>query len=73
METRDTTLDEMSDDSRRPDRASHDELGRTDAGRPARSSPREQPAEAVHQKREHPADDGTPAEDQDVGKGAVEE
>jgi hypothetical protein len=73
METTDTTSDQTSDDPRRPDRAKHDELGRTNTGRPARSSPREQPAKAVHQEGEQPAEGNTKADDQDLGKGAVEE
>jgi hypothetical protein len=72
METRDTTPDKAKDD-RRPDRARHDELGRTDTGPPTRSSPREQPAKAVHQERDHQAEEAVPADDQDLGKGAVEE
>ncbi|MGH9147582.1 MAG: hypothetical protein ACRD1Q_12795 [Vicinamibacterales bacterium] len=80
METRDTRPDTSKDDPQRPDRAKHDELGRTTAAHPTRSSPREQPAKAVHQRdqqtdgvrsTEHPA---RPVDDdQDVGKGAVEE
>ena len=80
MDTRDTRPDTSKDDPQRPDRAKHDELGRTTAVRPTRSSPREQPAKAVHQRdqqtdgvrsTEHPA---RPADDdQDVGKGTVEE
>lgn len=73
METRDTKSDKAKDDVRRPDRAKHDELGRATAGRPARSSPREQPAKAVHQERSHQDEEAAPADDQDLGKGAVEE
>ena len=80
METRDTLPDTSKEEPQRPDRAKHDELGRT-AARPARSSPREQPAKAVHQKRDDHTDGAEPAEvptrptdeDQDVGKGAVED
>jgi hypothetical protein len=73
METRDTRPDKAKDDAQRPDRARHDELGRTNTGRPARSSPREQPAKAVRQERDHQAEETAPADDQDLGKGAVEE
>ena len=80
METRDTLPDTGKEEPQRPDRAKHDELGRTTAARPARSSPREQPAKGVHQ-RDDQTDGVEPAEgptrptdeDQDVGKGAVED
>ena len=49
METRHTNPDLNGDDLQRPDRAKHDELGRTtQGGRSAKASPREQPAKAVH-------------------------
>jgi hypothetical protein len=80
METRDTRPDESKDPRQRPDRAKYDELGRTSAAQPARPGPREQPATAVHQKRDQSAHDEPPKksthpadDDQDVGKGAVEE
>ena len=80
METRDTRPNTSKDDPQRPDRAKHDELGRTTAAPPARSSPREQPAKAVHQPEQQPdgrrstEHPGRPADDdQDVAKGAVEE
>jgi hypothetical protein len=49
METRQTNPDMDRDDIQRPDRAKSDELGRTNSGTPSsKSSPREQPAKAVH-------------------------
>jgi hypothetical protein len=49
METRQTNPDMNRDDIQRPDRAKSDELGRTNSGaRSSKSSPREQPAKAVH-------------------------